>query len=586
MSFCIYSGFSNPDESEFSKCGEYRIKVKNRITPSPLEVQGDENCITISIGDFFDESEHDILKMDWENDINVLPLNEAFCIVKINKISQKIHFLSSKAGIEHLLYYIEDNKFLITDDFWEAIKIIKPSYENLDIQNIYESLTHFYPLIDGTIIRNLKWLRPSTFGEYSYLNGELKIDEYWEFKYVPNNQINFDDAVDRLDKILNNTMRKIKSKCGDVQYSVGLSGGLDSRIIPYYAQKNGLKLNAFIIGNSKPKKFFLSRDHKSAMQLADFYKLDLKFVEDDSDPLYDQLVNDIIAYPQGDTQVFKLAMNDLPEFDVLLHGGNGAIVGATIPEGLMKMSVEELADFLEERYSTIKKVSFFRSRISRALKYVFNITYTPKNKSIEYRNALIPYENAKVYKDKLLSFITDKKNRDLTNADIHGDYANYYLGCRNRFGAFESMGGRVRSFSIWNPFTLEETLSWPMEFFHDRRLLTELIKKKIPGISDIKEQSFRVASTSNRKRTFFKITSLVGFLARGGALSEKKYKRKEYKKLFYSVMNEDTNWFYKIVPIKESITDIYKTQPWLTGLLLKQKKVLDVIEKGEYEYFE
>ena len=321
------------------------------------------------------------------------------------------------------------------------------------------------------------------------------------------------------------------------------------------------------------------------MQLSEFYNLALKFVEDDSDALYDQLVNDIIAYPQGDTQVFKLAMNELPEFDVLLHGGNGAIVGATIPDGLMEMSNEELADFLDERYSTIKEVSFFRSRVSSALKYVFNINYTPKNKSIGYKKVLIPQENEEIYKDKLLNFIIEKKKQNFTNADIHGDYANYYLGCRNRFGAFESMGGRVRSFSIWNPFTLQETLFWPMEFFHDRRLLTELIRKKIPGISDIKEQSFRVASTSNRKKTVFKITSLIGFLTRGGALSEKKYKRKEYKELFYRVMSDDTEWFYKIVPIKENITDIYKTQPWLTGLLLKQKKVIDIIEKKEYEYF-
>lgn len=586
MSFCIYHGMNNHVDIGYKKFGSFQIKTVERTTPSPMYVLEKENVLILTIGEFSNNNIDEIISDNWEDDpLGKLPINDAFCILKVDLNCDKVYFLSSKSGIEHFLYYKKEDTFIITDDFWEAVNLIDPTYEDIDSQNLYETILHFYPIFDGTMIKNLFWLKPSSYGFFDLNEKELLIKEYWEFKYTFKKEYTLDEAIEKLDSILNDAMVKIKEKCGDVQYSVGLSGGLDSRIIPYYALRNGLRLNAFIIGKSRPRKIFLSRDHKSSSQLAKYYKIPLKFVEDDSESLKIQLMNDIATYPLGDNQVFKLAMKELPQFDVLLHGGNGAVVGATIPSNLMKMSNEELADFLEHRYSTIKEISFFKNRVSRALKYLFGISYEPKGKEVSCKESIIPLKNQFVFKSKLLDFINVKKKSGLTNADVHGYYANYYLGCRNRFGAFESMGGRKKAFSIWNPYALEETLSWPMDFFLDRKILSELVKRKIPEISRIKEQSFKVASGKTKINLFNKVYVMIEFVLRGRALSEQRYQRPIFKKLFFKVMNKETTWFYRIVPIKNNLINILREQPWLSGSIVKQKVILDLIETKEYKDF-
>ncbi len=589
MSFCVVAGKDMTSENGYRRYGEFFAKYKYQETPSPLYILENEKYLILTVGDYFDIDDIDNLLLDsWEiNPSKLTDVSSAFSIVKIDKVEGNVYFATSKSGIENMYYYYKDEVFIITDDFWEAVNVIDPSFNDIDRQYLHETIINIYPLFEGTIIKNLYWVLPAKCGSYLCRSKHLIMQRYWDFYYQPIKDRSFDDAVEDMDRILNETMQKIKQKCGNVQYSIGLSGGMDSRIIPYYAIKNGLMLNSFIIGEKRPLKILLSRDHKSARQLAKFYNLEHKEIEYNYDTFETRIKNSVMHNPLGGSQVFKLVINGLPKFEVLLNGGNGAIVGATLPEDILGMNEDAMIDYITRSFDNINEISLFQDRISRALKYLFNINYQPKPKSITWLKKIVPPEIRENMKTKLRNFITERKGLGRSNLDIYGEYSTHFLGCRNRRGAFESICGHKRSFSIWSPFFVNEAMSWDVNYMLDRALLKELIRRKIPGIADIKTQSYETSIAKENVGKLQRIWALGIYLLRGaGTMGYNRWvKKREFKNEFKKIMNKNTLWFYQLIPIKNELDEICKTQYRLAEALIKVKCVLDAIETKDYKNF-
>lgn len=423
MSFCIVV-----------KKDERKIKYVESDVPAPIFKYENEDFICIITGELHG-CEKEFVFSDWEVDNNKLLNKDVYSLVKIDKRKSKIYFSTCKYGLQDLYYYTnEKDTFILTDDYWEIIHIIKPDFSCLDIESIKENIILPYPLFDGTYVKGVRILLPGVFACYNVGNNKLDKYTYYNFKYSTDSNLSLEKATERMDSILDNAIKSIKNDCGDVQYAIGLSGGLDSRVIPYYAKKNGLRLKSFIIGVKRPHKFFLSQDHKNARKLADIFRLKHTELEWNKDSLQEKMDLDVKNSPLSPSQLFKYEMLDSCKFDVLLTGGNGLIVGSELPENINIMSDEKLADYICGMAKSFEPKSLIKRRIEKAISFLFNIKIELKTKKRRWHEKIIDIKTERKIRTKLLKYIENSKNAGKNNLEIYEEYFNNMLGARNRGG--------------------------------------------------------------------------------------------------------------------------------------------------------
>ena len=560
---------------------ERYVKYEERTVPYFSTLHENQSELQIFCGELH-KVENYLTNQNWEKDSTKLHIFESFSIIKISKIENRIYFATSISGLEPIFYYAKNNVFLLSDDFWEIVNYLKPEEDDIDKDAIIENLNLPYPLFFNTFIKDIAYLPPGCVGTYDVSGLNLKINKYFDFHYQSSDKIDLQVATEHVDVIISKLMKDIKEECGDVQYAVGLSGGLDSRVIPYYAQKNGLKTKSFIFGASKPHGFFLSRDHKNARKLSKIFNIKHNEVEWQKETLQEKINMELKKYPLGTPQFFKFEFYD--GYDVLLTGGNGLIIGSEIPDKIEVANDKDLIYFMWNEGRAFYPNTLLNLRIQRAFKYFLNKDINIQHNEKWYKLICDKNMSFQIY-NKFKCYIENRKKEGKSNLDIYEEYFNNILGARNRFGGFESGLGTKRSFSIYAPRLLQETLTWPLALLEGRPVLKNLIKENIPLAAEVKAQNYEGA-LNKKDNIITKIINMLIFMLRGnGTAMEQKY-FKYCKNEFKATMLNDCKWFHNIVDLKKYINDIANfDNKYFVLTLWKTKMVIDIIETKKYISF-
>lgn len=572
MAFCAYS-----------KKGEVKVKYKERKVPYISKMYVTSTKVCIFLGEFHCTIDK-INSLHWIDDIERLnEIHEVFSIIELEKDTGNINFASSKYGLTQLYYYHKDETFAISDDFWEIVNLISPEFTDVDVEGIKESINGCFPLFNNTYLKEVHIVIPAEVGRFNSDKNSLKIDNYFDFKYEPNKDLSLEVACQNLDKSINHGIAMIKKEMGNIKYSFGLSGGLDSRIIPYYLNKNSLTSESFIIGKKSPHFFWLSQDYRNARKLAKINNIKHCECRWDKEIFKKTVITDIKNNPLGTPQFFKNTF-DL-KVDVLISGGNGYLVGSTIPNNIDELSSQQLANELRMLGREFIPNSHLNLVIEKAFKIILKkeIHLKSKNKYFKF----FTDENIEIsINQKFLQYIRERLQKGKTNFDIYEEYFHTILGARNKFGGFESLGGRARSFSIYLPHVFDETLQWPQKFLEDRTLLKYLIMKKIPEVSNVKEQKYEGKIIENRNCFIKRIWNIFEYFIRGNGTDMVLHNFKKVNKFFLQSFSNDNKWFYNIFPIKGLESKIIKMNNKSALMKIwKCKLVLDTIETHMYSKY-
>ena len=145
----------------------------------------------------------------------------------------------------------------------------------------------------------------------------------------------------------------------DTIYGLGLSGGLDSRVVLHYALKAGMNVNCFIIGDARPHFIFLSKDHKIAKNISKLYNMDSKFFfvkPFDKKNWHYHFVENCKRNPFTTPASFGTLFdkNALPQFDVLLTGlAGGESMGQSVPLNILNLDSNEATHALFKKFSRL-----------------------------------------------------------------------------------------------------------------------------------------------------------------------------------------------------------------------------------------
>lgn len=416
--------------------------------------------------------------------------------------------------------------------------------------------------------------------------------QYWDFRYTPNEKTTLDEAIDRLDNLFDFSLQRLSKKYpSNTTFGLGLSGGLDSRLIPKYAQKYGLKLVCYIIGHKRPNKLFISHDFKIARRLAKYFNLDLQEVDYDAETYDKKSFYDIRFNPTGSSNLFIAVNDSLPHFDVLLAGTNGGeLLGALIPPNVNKLNKEELLDSIIGTFSYMNTTekSSFSNKLEMFIRTLFN---RPESKNIRsnkrnWINGIITKNEFSEIRLKLRKFIED--NSDKTNLDIFQKYLFWHLISRNKYGSFDTLFGSKKSYGIYtDPYVFEESLKWKPKYLLNKRLQFNFFIKKANYLGKIPAQDYKVPISYRSKSNKFKtIYYLVSYIIRGAGLKYSRWsQKKSYKDYSHKILLKKNKIFSEHFDVNK-VLGLTKYDMRMYEDIVKVKKILDLIAtKGYKRYF-
>lgn len=531
------------------------------------------------IGELFSCDVEDLLDLLISmNKIKAKRVIGEFSLVVYDSVTNTILFFNDKSG-RNIIYYSVKNNFSISDDFWSIVHHDKYLLSDVDVTELKTQLFFSSSTTYKTILTGLNVFDNAVFAKY--VDCSLSIDKYWQFRLVENN-LSIDEKYDALDLGLKNSFKCIKelNPNGEI-YGIGVSGGMDSRIIPHYAKKFNMPLKSFIIGEEKPNKFWKSNDHYSSDLVVDYFNLEHRKLDFNELSYEEKNKLDCMKAPACSSQIFKIPEISKCNFDVLLTGASGFIVGSS-PFYSKNRSLN-LLDTVFAQQSDLKfKVDNYK--VKKGLNYLFGNLFNLQDELPNEIEGVISADEIKEIKHNTEMFFNQMKETSDTEKLMN--YAIGVLGQKNKSGAFESIVNQKKSYTPYTPFLLDIVETWSEDDIYDRKLFEGFIRERLPELANIKQQNHKTAVNIKEPNVFQKISSLALYVLKGqGVMNYNNWVKKKDFTDYISSELDNYNYIsnYTNISIIKRLVSKNKINSDVLSNCLKMNRMLFLIDNIEEE---
>lgn len=178
--------------------------------------------------------------IEWGIDVLLEKLRGMFAFALLDVNQGVFHLVRDRIGIKPVYYIAQDNFFAFSSEIKSFTKLPQNIFSfTPDLQKMKLLLGfNFLPDNENTIIEGIKKLPPGSYMTVECHHGKvLKQKKYWHLQSQEDiHSLSFEEAAERLDHLLNDTVREHLSS--DVPVGTLLSGGLDSSLISALVKKN------------------------------------------------------------------------------------------------------------------------------------------------------------------------------------------------------------------------------------------------------------------------------------------------------------------------------------------------------------
>ena len=383
-----------------------------------------------------------------------------FFLVKFNPSKMEVKIYSDFMGKNIVFYYQNEVFFIASNDFYEVTK--KVNINELDINTNYIGQSSIYniSLDNETIVNKLKTCPPSYCITVDVIKQTVHKEKYNDMEFTPNEDLTISEVAENTVAIFDTFFKKIKENKGDKEFGLGLSGGLDSRIIAKLALDNKLKISAFCIGQRKGL-FFKTNGYKLSNKIRK--KLNIsqyKFIEHNSTSLVAKIKDDITYYPHKPSNIQISNLGELPKFDYMLNGEHGGVFfGEFDFKELCKYNRSNMGEYLLDFLSFNAEAGMLINKSDRA-------------------------ENTKFLNHKIQGYNTINK------FDCFYKFFFEEYGSKSKTGFFESAyGTRPRYTPFLDRDFIDYFLTWPSYLRFSRMVQYEILTKHFSEFNKIEDES-------------------------------------------------------------------------------------------------
>ena len=161
--------------------------------------------------------------------------NGMYAIAAFNKLTKELFLLRDFFGEKPLYYFFDKNCICFSSNI-NAIKIYKKDYLKIDNLTASSLVKYGFIPFNETIYKKVLSLTPGEMIKVSYSDEKLKLSKYKKIIYRFENTYKKGEILDEIDEILSQSVKM--RLIGDCKVGCLLSGGIDSSLIAYYAQKH------------------------------------------------------------------------------------------------------------------------------------------------------------------------------------------------------------------------------------------------------------------------------------------------------------------------------------------------------------
>lgn len=423
-------------------------------------------------------------------------------------------------GFETPFYYYADGLFAISDNFIDLLLCLnKAKGFNLEIdeKKAIEYLLYTESFFEDTCISDVYRGDAASICCIDMRSLERKNHVYNIFKMTGETS-SVEEAADSLYNALHDYFVSHKGN-GEAHFTIGMSGGLDSRVGAYFAKKCGYSVNPIFIGKKKNYLGILTNDCKRAEEVNTHLGFQAIKYYDPRKKSFDEKV--AFEAKHAPTVVDNIAQNmgSIDVGDCIINGIiGGEALGALITKGMPQMSTRELAELMVNTISNIPK---FKSRAYRRLAQFLPFSSVKRIARFkeEWINDILSEEDRERIICRIENWIKEQKKSGLDNINIYHKYFYYRFAAASKFSYYATMNNTKPSLCTYlNPIYIKEMLTWKSEYLIDKKIQKKLICK-MDGLSSIRSQTIESDIDGiNSDNPVKKLGRIVERVIRGGGM--------------------------------------------------------------------
>jgi len=246
-----------------------------------------------------------------------------FALFDIEK--EKIYIVRDRYGVKPIYFYQKNNELIFSSEMRPIKKLI---YSYVEKANLATLLKLRYNPAPTTLYNEIQKLRAGHVLEYDLISNNSTISFFITPLSVDKN-ISFTDALQKYGELFEQAIKR--QLLADVEVGVLLSGGIDSALVAYYAQKYSNKpIKTFTIGFSEDDDSDETLDAKETARILGTQHFEIKINDEQFENIFHKCI-DIVEEPLGTTSIIPMYfLNEL----VASHGINVVLTGQGADEPL------------------------------------------------------------------------------------------------------------------------------------------------------------------------------------------------------------------------------------------------------------
>lgn len=222
----------------------------------------------------------------------------AFAILDIE--DRKLFLARDRYGVKPLYYFQHDNQFIFSSEI-RPVQLLAEN--NIDQKNLALLLKLRYNPSPTTLYKDILKLRPGHFLTIDLTTSSQTITPFIQTASI-NNTITFDEALETYEHFFEQGIRR--QLLSDVEVGVLLSGGIDSALVAYYAQKYSDKpIKTFTIGFTEHDDTDETVDARETAKILGTEHYEIKISDDEFEEIFAECI-DIVEEPLGTTSIIPM----------------------------------------------------------------------------------------------------------------------------------------------------------------------------------------------------------------------------------------------------------------------------------------